>query len=74
MTGKRFIVVDNDEAQNYADPFDYAYPNDHYDVSGFLVDTEKHEVVFCDYMEPEDATLGRDLRPLVDLLNELSAT
>ena len=34
-----------------------------------LVDTTTGEVVFHDGMEPEDATLYRDLGTLVDLLN-----
>jgi hypothetical protein len=37
----------------------------------FLVDRQTGEVVFTDSMEPEDATLTRDLKPLVKLVNKL---
>ena len=40
-----------------------------------LLDTAQDppEEVFTDQMEPEDATLCRDLSNLVDLLNEMAA-
>lgn len=44
-----------------------------YDEALYLLDTKTNKIVFCDRMEPEDATLGRALRPLVDLLNEVEA-
>ena len=44
-----------------------------YDCGCVLIDTKTGVVVFDDRrMEPEDATLCRDLSVFVDLLNELA--
>ena len=38
----------------------------------YLYDQKTNNIVFCDHMEPEDACLHRDLKPLVDELNKLA--
>jgi hypothetical protein len=45
-------------------------PSEYDDMCSYLFDTENNKIVFCDRMEPEDASLGRDLSPLVRLLND----
>jgi hypothetical protein len=65
---ERFVIVSTDEAK--------AVPNygafgggDDWRHPFYLLDTKTGDLVFCDAMEPEDACLHRDLRPLVTLLN-----
>lgn len=55
------------------DRFKIEERNDKYDYGNVLIDTKTGEVVFDDRrMEPEDATLCRDLSVFVDLLNEVA--
>ncbi len=50
----------------------YAEENEWNNAGWELVDTHTGEVVFNDCMQPEDALLVRDLKPLVVLLNKLA--
>lgn len=50
----------------------FAEGNEWNDAYWELVDTHTGEVVFDDCMQPEDALLVRDLKPLVVLLNKLA--
>lgn len=43
-----------------------------YEDQCLLYDNLKDEIVWADGMEPEDATLTRDLSPLVVLLNQIA--
>lgn len=63
----RFKVVELEEAKEYDE---YVCEWDENDGRSYLLDTKTNEIVFSDAMEPEDATLGRALKPLVDLLNK----
>lgn len=50
-------------------------PFDEFNDASYLVDTNTNTIVFSDAnIEPEDATLGRRLSPLVDLLNSVAPT
>lgn len=69
----RFTVLPWDDAKGYEDPDGLTDFGHDLDYSSYLIDTETGEVVFCDASEPEDATLGRTYRPLVDLLNKVAA-
>jgi hypothetical protein len=70
----RFIVADADEVleKEYDDPEFLTEGYGHGDSPSFLVDTKTNEVIWSDGMEPEDASLGRSLRPLVALLNKVA--
>lgn len=74
----RFMLCDYVEAQRlvdyagYVDPEDWLAFGHRFDFSTYLVDTEESMVIFCDYMEPEDATLDRALQPLVRYMEELA--
>jgi len=46
--------------------------NDNYEYWNVLIDTKDNSEVFDDRMEPEDASLHRDLRSLVELLNRVT--
>jgi hypothetical protein len=70
-TPVRYITLDWDGAKDCINAGEYE-PYDRWDMSGYLVDTITNQIVFCDRMEPEDACLGRDLDPLVTLLNGLA--
>lgn len=68
-----YEVFDSDHAREKGFPDSDELPA--YDPSQCLY--EMHDgapvrLVFCDRMEPEDATLDRDLRPLVKELNTLA--
>jgi hypothetical protein len=72
----RYQICDYQEATNYQDPqlilpelLDEPWAED-CEGASFLIDTLTGEVVFSDAGEPEDATLARNYRPLVDLLNK----
>lgn len=70
----RFRVIDLEKlkilAPNVAEDYEYS----EWDTPRlFLYDGINSMVVFDDAMEPEDASLDRDLRPLVDLLNKVDA-
>ncbi len=62
----RFKVIGPEEAEKHGE---YVSDRDNDECTSFLLDTKTATVVFSDAMEPEDATLDRALRPLVDLLN-----
>lgn len=74
----RFMLCDYDEARNliasagYEDPEDWLAFGHDLDFSTYLLDTETSQVIFCDSMEPEDATLCRGLQPLVRYMEELT--
>jgi len=59
--------------EKHEDRFRVESRNDDYEYWNVLIDTESGEEVFDDSMEPEDASLRRDLRPLVRLLNSRAA-
>lgn len=65
----RFVVVNTPEAAGREDAA--AWGLEPGDYGSVLIDTKTDRIVFSDSMEPEDASLGRDLKPLVDLLNEV---
>lgn len=67
----RFKVVDLDEAKKYNDPHSYVEYASEWDYNNYLVDTATDDVIWSDGMEPEDATLVRDLYFFVDLLNKV---
>lgn len=67
-TMSRFKVI---HCRDYIDSEGNKPYEDDYDC--LLIDTTNNEIVFSDSMEPEDATLYRDLYPLVELLNKLAA-
>jgi hypothetical protein len=68
----RFEVLTAQEVkQRNLDP-DEEWVWDEDDYSGYLVDNQRDEIVFCDAMEPEDAILGRHLDGLVNLLNKVA--
>lgn len=69
----RFMLCDYDDVQRmgFEDPDDWTAFGHKFDFSTYLVDTETHTVIFCDYMEPEDAKLERGLQPLVRYMEEL---
>lgn len=73
MKPQRFVTVAWDEAQNATNAGEYEPWDGDRDYSSYLLDTKTNKIVFNDRMEPEDATLDRDLSPLVDLLNETEA-
>lgn len=66
----RFIVVD--EAEGYEDPEGFSEGVEDWNFPSYLVDTKTNEIVFKDGGEPEDASLTRDYRRLVDLLNKVA--
>jgi hypothetical protein len=69
----RFIIVDEDSPEAKAAGHEF-YDDGWGSPGSLLLDRIKNEVVFCDaYMEPEDASLGRDLGKFVDKLNEVAA-
>lgn len=68
----RFMLCDYREALRYEDPEDWLALGHDLDFATYLVDTEVGIVVFCDHMEPEDATLDRDLQPLVRYMEEVA--
>jgi hypothetical protein len=67
----RFMLCDYEEAKRFDDPEDWTAFGSDLDFSTYLVDTVAGMVIFCDSMEPEDATLGRALQPLVRYMEEL---
>lgn len=71
MPNNAYEIVDLERAKTAtnADEFVWEGPWGD-DFSNYLLDTRTNEIVFSDSMEPEDATLSRDLSPLVTLLNE----
>lgn len=70
----RYVVVDMAQAADADNASEYMLdePWDDWqdDCSNYLIDTQTGKIVFCDRMEPEDASLSRSLAPLVRLLNE----
>ncbi len=66
----RFIVVGEEEARKAPNWEDYDYGWD--DWLSYLIDTESGEIIYREGGEPEDQTLGRDLRFFVDKMNELA--
>lgn len=68
----RFLVTDYAEAKYFDDPEGWMHFGHEGEWCNYLIDTELGIVVFCDHMEPEDATLTRDLQPLVRYLEELA--
>lgn len=70
----RFITVDSTQGSlaNNADEwiFEEEWESGWH---SYLLDTKTNDIVFSDRMEPEDATLGRDLRRLVNLLNDIDS-
>ena len=68
----RFKVVSYSDAAKFEDPNGYLLFQP-LNFENFLVDTANNEIVWTDgYMQPEDATLNRDLKVLVDLLNRVA--
>ena len=59
----RFTIREAEEDEDGNDYDDFFYE---------LFDALTGEVVFRDGGEPEDQTLSRNLRPLVDLLNKVA--
>lgn len=68
MTPTRYWICEWAAAARATNAEEYE-PYDAWDEASYLLDTKTNMIVFCDRMESEDATLNRDLRPLVDLLN-----
>lgn len=74
----RFMLCDHDETEGFVrsgtfhDPEDWLAGGHSLDFATYLVDTETGVVIWCDHMEPEDATLGRALQPLVRYMEELT--
>jgi hypothetical protein len=66
---KRYQVVEWSQASDARNAEEYAPWDGDDDLATYLLDNKTNEIVFCDRMEPEDATLDRDLAPLVELLN-----
>lgn len=79
---QRFEVIDcpdkkwvKEHSDQYRDPQGYldGYLDwFEYEPCSFLYDNLKDEIVWSDRMEPEDASLIRDLNPLVQLLNRVA--
>lgn len=68
----RFMLCYWEDAKRYDDPEDWLDFGSEADFSTYLIDTEEGVVVFCDAMEPEDATLDRGLQPLVRYMEGLA--
>jgi hypothetical protein len=70
---ERFVVIDFERLSEInpeqAEEYDYGWDRDY---KSFLWDNQWEEVVFVDGGEPEDFTLDRRLKPLVDLLNKVN--
>lgn len=70
MPKYKVVSIYDPDIAEHKDPHGYLeYMSPDYDTCSFLLNTETDELVWCDRMEPEDATLSRDLRGLVELLN-----
>lgn len=70
----RFHVLSHDDPQAiHANNYEALGLNWDWRMCSVLLDTHTNGIVYVDEGEPEDQTLGRDQRVLVDLLNELAA-
>lgn len=71
----RFQVWDPDKARTCANADEFMLNNAwmRTDTSSFLVDTMSNEIIFTDHSDNvRQGRLGVELKPLVDLLNELA--
>lgn len=73
MATDRYKVVNLEEAAKHdGEVAEMLEWKSNWDDNLYLLDTKTGKIVFNDRMEPEDASLDRDLRPLVTLLNALA--
>lgn len=68
----RFHIVDHDEARKAPNALAYIGYSPDEELRNYLIDQRTGCIVYMDGGEPEDQTLRRDQRALVDLLNEVA--
>ncbi len=69
----RFTICDYEEAKTFDDPEGWLLQRENDECCSFLVDGSHGVIIFCDNLEPEDATLDRGLYTLVRYMNALTA-